>query len=94
MATRETGWRGEGSRRAWGRGREISLIEQHAASCRRHAFANSDYKLLWSALEGASKQPVGEWMRTWTLKEGFPLVTLKVGGSHVSLLCLQRARGG
>ncbi|HUV58342.1 MAG TPA: M1 family metallopeptidase [Acidimicrobiales bacterium] len=40
----------------------------------RHAYANAVTKDLWSALEAASGQPVGEIMDTWILQGGFPLV--------------------
>jgi puromycin-sensitive aminopeptidase len=48
----------------------------------RHAYANTVTADLWSALEAASGQPVGEIMDTWILQGGYPL--LSVEGDTVS----------
>ena len=43
----------------------------------RHAYANAVTNDLWTALEAASGQPVGEVMDTWILQGGFPLVRVE-----------------
>jgi puromycin-sensitive aminopeptidase len=43
----------------------------------RHAYANASTKDLWSALEAASGERVGEIMDTWILQGGYPLVSVK-----------------
>src|ERR1039458_1893114 len=43
----------------------------------RHAYANAATHDLWSALEGASGERVGEIMDTWILQGGYPLVSVK-----------------
>jgi puromycin-sensitive aminopeptidase len=47
-----------------------------------HAYANTVTADLWSALEAASGQPVGEVMDTWILQGGHPIVS--VGGGELS----------
>jgi puromycin-sensitive aminopeptidase len=42
-----------------------------------HAYSNASTRDLWSALEAASSQPVGEIMDTWILQGGYPLITVK-----------------
>jgi puromycin-sensitive aminopeptidase len=44
---------------------------------KRHAYANTVTADLWSALEAASGQPVGEIMDTWILQGGYPLVSVE-----------------
>jgi len=46
---------------------------------KRHAYANTVTTDLWSALEAASGQPVGEIMDTWILQGGYPLVSVEGG---------------
>jgi len=48
----------------------------------RHAYANTVTADLWSALEAASGEPVGDIMDTWILQGGYPLLT--VTGTTVS----------
>ena len=43
----------------------------------RHAYSNASTQDLWSALEAASGEPVGEIMDTWILQGGYPLITVK-----------------
>jgi puromycin-sensitive aminopeptidase len=43
----------------------------------RHAYSNASTQDLWSALETASGEPVGEIMDTWILQGGYPLITVK-----------------
>ncbi len=49
---------------------------------RRHAYANARTADLWSALEAASGEPVGEIMDTWILQGGFPLVSVDETSFH------------
>jgi puromycin-sensitive aminopeptidase len=49
---------------------------------RQHAYSNTVTSDLWSALESASAQPVGEIMDTWILQGGYPL--LSVDGDTIS----------
>jgi puromycin-sensitive aminopeptidase len=44
---------------------------------KRHAYSNASTRDLWSALESASSQPVGEIMDTWILQGGYPLISVK-----------------
>jgi puromycin-sensitive aminopeptidase len=43
----------------------------------RHAYANASTKDLWSALEAASGERVGNIMDTWILQGGYPLISVK-----------------
>lgn len=42
------------------------------------AYKNTDYQQMWGYLAAESGQPVDSWMRTWTLRRGFPVVSAKV----------------
>jgi len=42
-----------------------------------HAYANTVTSDLWSALESASEEPVGQIMDTWILQGGFPLISVR-----------------
>jgi puromycin-sensitive aminopeptidase len=44
---------------------------------KRHEHANASTKDLWSALEAASGERVGEIMDTWILQGGYPLISVK-----------------
>ena len=48
----------------------------------RHAYANARTGDLWSALESASGQPVGEIMDSWILQGGFPIVSVDDTSIH------------
>jgi puromycin-sensitive aminopeptidase len=49
---------------------------------KQYAYANATTKDLWSALEAASGEPVGDIMDTWILQGGYPLVS--VDGKSIS----------
>jgi len=46
-----------------------------------HAYANTETRDLWDALEGASGRPVARIMDTWINQGGYPLVTVGDDGS-------------
>ncbi|CAK0857729.1 unnamed protein product [Prorocentrum cordatum] len=48
---------------------------------RRHAYGNTDSADLWSCWEEVSDQPVRAMMQSWTLQQGFPLLTVGESGS-------------
>lgn len=41
-----------------------------------HAYANADTGDLWTALEGATNQPVPSLMHAWVFQKGYPLITI------------------
>lgn len=53
---------------------------------------NNDYsfpslvlsRLLWDALAEATGQPIHDWMETWTLTEGFPVLAVDLSGGQSS----------
>ncbi len=53
---------------------------------RRHAYANTETRDLWEALDEASGEPVGDIMDTWILQGGFPVIEAAAvsGGVDVS----------
>ncbi|GBG00434.1 hypothetical protein Rsub_13090, partial [Raphidocelis subcapitata] len=40
------------------------------------AFNTSTYTDLWAALAEATGQPIGDWMNTWTLRRGYPILSI------------------
>lgn len=46
----------------------------------KFAYKNAQTEDLWAALEEASKKPVCKLMQAWTLKKGYPFVTVSDGG--------------
>ena len=41
---------------------------------KKHAYKNAETEDLWRSLQEASKEPVGDIMRTWTSQMGFPVI--------------------
>jgi len=52
---------------------------------RAHAYGNTDTADLWSSLNRASGQPVGEIMDTWILQEGYPLLEVTDSAAGVEI---------
>jgi puromycin-sensitive aminopeptidase len=44
---------------------------------KKHSYKNTETTHLWESLEKVSKLPVGTVMKSWTMKMGYPLVTLE-----------------
>jgi puromycin-sensitive aminopeptidase len=44
---------------------------------KKHSYKNTETTHLWESLEKVSKLPVGNVMKSWTMKMGYPLVTLE-----------------
>jgi puromycin-sensitive aminopeptidase len=43
---------------------------------KKHSYKNTKTADLWQSFEKVSKKPVGKIMHNWTMKEGYPLVTI------------------
>ncbi len=52
---------------------------------KRHEYGNASAEDLWNALGRASNQPIAEVADGWITRGGYPLVTVEVDGSRVSL---------
>ncbi|MGH7246138.1 MAG: M1 family metallopeptidase, partial [Candidatus Levyibacteriota bacterium] len=52
---------------------------------KKHAYQNAQTEDLWHAFETVSKKPVKKIMSNWTKKAGYPLVTVKLAGTNLSL---------
>lgn len=59
----------------------------------RHSYKNTQTDNLWTALEEASKKPVGKVMSTWTQQQGFPVIKVEQrqnGDDRILTLTQQR----
>ena len=52
---------------------------------KKHAYGNTDTPDLWTALEEASGEPVGEIMDTWIFQGGYPRLSVERDGSNFRL---------
>ena len=58
----------------------------------RHQYANAVTTDLWNALSEASGKNVNEFMRNWTTRPGFPVVTIETVGDSPTTLKLTQER--
>jgi puromycin-sensitive aminopeptidase len=56
----------------------------------QHKFGNAETADLWSAIEGASGEPVGRFMHAWVFEPGFPIVTVEAGNEGRQLTLSQQ----
>lgn len=56
----------------------------------KHQFANTETSDLWSALEGASKEPITKIMDSWIFHEGYPMVTAEMESDGKTLVLSQQ----
>lgn len=50
-----------------------------------HRFANAETTDLWNALEEASSEPIAETMVSWVFQGGYPIVSVTLEGSEITL---------
>lgn len=42
-------------------------------------YATANYSQLWDAMSAVTNQPVSDWMLTWTVRRGFPILWARQG---------------
>jgi puromycin-sensitive aminopeptidase len=52
---------------------------------KKHQYGNAKTEDLWRALETVTKKPVRQIMGNWTLREGYPLISVTEKGSRLTL---------
>uniref|UniRef100_A0A0E0M0C9 Aminopeptidase n=1 Tax=Oryza punctata TaxID=4537 RepID=A0A0E0M0C9_ORYPU len=56
-----------------------------ASYIKKYAYSNAKTEDLWAVLEEVSGEPVKDLMTTWTKKQGYPVISVKLKGHDVEL---------